>query len=251
MKILSSLEGTLTSFGGQALDAWAITRSAKHWGVFARVPDNSNKVSNTQIAQGDQANPNVPANGTKLEFNDGSGNNVKIRKILSAAHVGDVDITRKSAISTAPQEDGSFVSYNKVMSPYTITIDMICDGSDTGNIGANLLPFFLRGKSREAPAIKRQIIEALDFLVQDTNLYYVSTPEKIYRNANIIAYEVKRGIANPNGPKLGVDMLAIQLTMQEVRSTQSFRNRNSESQYPQGAPVQNNGSTQPTMLAKS
>lgn len=73
--------------------------------------------------------------------------------------------------------------------------------------------------------------------MEDTETYYVSTPEKIYNNANITGYRINRA---PNGTS---DMLVVDLTVQEVRTIKA--SGYVRAQKPSGEKKQNNGTVQP------
>ncbi|MCX5619465.1 phage baseplate protein [Bombella pollinis] len=223
MSALTSLRATASSFGGDALENWAIQRAARQWGIFTN--------PKTEAKKGWQTT------ATKLLGNDvttlfGKGP----KRVLSAAHVSSLKIEEKSSICTAPQENTSFTSYNKVAAPYTATIRMICDGSETGNLAENLLPGFLRGALGVGPdAVKSDFTKTLVNLVKDTNLYVVITPEHNYRNANITGYSFTRASDGT------ADYIVADITLQEVR--QSATSLWPESQKPQGSPTQNMGTT--------
>ncbi|PHI97580.1 hypothetical protein BG621_02195 [Parasaccharibacter apium] len=223
MSALTSLRATASSFGGDALENWAIQRAARQWGIFtdARTPP----------TRGWQTT------ATKLLGNDvttlfGKGP----KRVLSAAHVSSLKVEEKSSICTAPQENTSFTSYNKVAAPYTATIRMICDGSETGNLAENLLPGFLRGALDVGPdAVKSSFVNTLATLVKDTNLYTVITPEYNYKNANITGYSFTRASDGT------ADYIVADITLHEVRQSNSFPS--SATRHPQGAPTQNTGRT--------
>jgi hypothetical protein len=75
-----------------------------------------------------------------------------------------VDYSKDYQVSTAPQENGAFLSYNKVERPYTVTISMTKGG---------------------ALADRSAFIAALETLDASLDLYNAVTPEKTYLNGNI------------------------------------------------------------------
>ncbi|MXV35733.1 MULTISPECIES: hypothetical protein [unclassified Saccharibacter] len=223
-KALTDISGTLSSFAGGAIDNWAIQRAARQWGIFSHPAQETTgflkKVGNVL---GDDVS-NIFTKGPK--------------KVLSAAHVEALEFAERSDISTAPQEEGNFVSYNKVFEPYTATIRFICDGSETGNIGENLLPGFVKGILGDGPdKVRRDFMTTLAALVKDTTLYYIATPERIYKHANIISYRVGRKAEG------GVDMIVVDVQVQEVR--QSKKTGWVKTKHPQGAQTQDAGNVQP------
>ncbi|MXV58359.1 MULTISPECIES: phage baseplate protein [unclassified Saccharibacter] len=233
MKILAGLEGTASAFAGQALEGWDIARAAKHWGIFKREAET---VTEKGEDGKDQAIPVYNATKNENGIISKPTRSYVFKKILGASHVETLEISKSSSISSAPQEDGAFLSYNKVKNPYQVTIRLICDGSDSGNMWENMLPGFVRGFMGDGiDAVKQAFIKELDTIVDDTDLYYVSTPEKMYSNANIIGYRIHRG---PDGTS---DMLIADITLQEVRQTGTSQ---WTAKYPQGAKMVDMGHVQ-------
>ncbi|GBQ07272.1 phage baseplate protein [Saccharibacter floricola] len=235
MKILSGLEGTASAVAGQALEGWAIARAAKHWGIFKREEE-------TVTEKGDDGKDHAIPVYNATEIKDGvvhkPTRSYVTKKILGASHVETLEMSKSSTLSTAPQEDGAFLSYNKIKNPYQVTLRLICDGSESGNMWENMLPGFVRGLMGDGiDSVKKAFIKELDSIVDDTGLYYVSTPEKMYSNANIISYRIKRASDGTS------DMLVIDITLQEVRSAKT--SGWVKTKYPQGAPKQNTGTVVP------
>ncbi|MCX5617015.1 hypothetical protein NQF87_08545 [Bombella sp. TMW 2.2559] len=218
---MADLSASLTSFAGSAIDGWAIQRAARQWGIFRRYQDR-------------EASPVARVLG------DGLDNIIGRRpdRILSAAHVESLGIHEESTISKSPQALGNFSSYNKVYEPFTATIRFICDGSETGSIVENLLPGFVRGLLGDGPdTVRKDFVATLAALVKDTNLYFVATPERVYKHANIISYRIDRKAEG------GVDMIVADVTLQEVRSTK--KTGWVTVKHPQGAQTQNGGAVTP------
>lgn len=221
MSSLSSIRASLSGFAGSAIDNWAIQRAARQWGIFKRYQDRQ---------------PSVAARVLGDDVDNLFGKAPE--RILSAAHVETLGVNESSTISKAPQELGNFSSYNKVYEPFTATIRFICDGSETGSIAENLLPGWLKGAIGNGPdSVRRDFINTLASLVKDTNLYYVATPERIYKHANIISYRIDRKSDQ------GVDMIVADVTLQEVRSTK--KTGWVTVKHPQGAQTQNGGAVTP------
>lgn len=210
---------SFASFAGGATDNWSIQRAARQWGIFLRYQER--KPSLAARALGDDVD-NLFGKGPK--------------RVLSAAHVESLDMTRQTAVSTAPQEDGAFMAYDKVQQPFQGTIRFICDGSETGSIAENLLPGFVRGLLGNGPdAIKRNFMSTLDSLVKDTKLYFIATPQRIYKRANIVGYRFTRNLET-------ADYLAVDVMVQEIRSAKTSGWVNSK--HPQGAQKENGGYVQ-------
>src|SRR6185312_14637124 len=97
-------------------------------------------------------------------------------------------------ISDYPLMDGTFSSFNKVKVPYDLRMVMTCQGKNyvqellqsvtqqvdqaLGNLG---LAF---GQPMDRPAFLQQ----LDAMLADTKTYDVVTPDKVYKNVNLVGY---------------------------------------------------------------
>ncbi len=122
-------------------------------------------------------------------------------------------------ISDYPVMDGSFASFNKVKVPYDLRMVMTCQGLNyvqevlqsvtqqidqaLGNLG---LAF---GQPMDRPAFLQQ----LDAMLDDTKLYDVVTPDKVYKNVNLVSYNH----AKKNDD--GATMIIAELLFREVRET--------------------------------
>ena len=222
MSTLTSLRASASAYGGEALENWAVQRAARQWGIFRRPSaDQFSTITSSGFTR-----------STDGSFSGLSGQ--APRRVLSAAHVESLRMDEQSDICTAPQENGTFTSYNKVFLPYRAMIRMICDGSETGSLGENLLPGFIRSAIGLGPdTVRKDFLDTLSRLVKDTSLYFVATPEGIYPNANITGYSFTRTAEN------GVDVISANITIQEVR--QGSTSRWTVSRYPQGAQTRNTG----------
>lgn len=158
--------------------------------------------------------------------------------VLSAAHVHGIEYEKRAAISDAPRENGSFMSYNKVQSPYNARVTLICDGSETGsNELVNAFKDTVKGiPGAVGLSVRQSFLATLDRIVADTNLYSVVTPEKTYINANIVGYRWRRASES------GLTMLVSEVELQEVRLTAASSYTNTRK--PQGACVIQNGTVQ-------
>lgn len=223
MSTLTSLRASVSASGGDALENWAVQRAARQWGIFRRpAADQSGSITSSP---GFSRSSDGPFSILQSQAP---------RRILSAAHVKSLRLDEQSSICSAPQENGTFTSYNKVFLPYRAVIRMVCDGSETGSLGENLLPGFIRSAIGLGPdTVRKDFLETLSRLVKDTNLYFVATPEGIYPNANITGYSFTRTAEN------GVDIITANITIQEVR--QGSTSRWTGSRYPQGAQTRNTG----------
>lgn len=101
--------------------------------------------------------------------------------------VGGVDYSRDYRISTYPQEQGAFASYNKVQVPFRA-----------------VLTFFISTTRFEFLSSVEQAVATLD-------LYVVATPEWSYPNANLTHYSYRRDSRN------GVTLIRVDVWAEEVR----------------------------------
>ena len=109
-----------------------------------------------------------------------------------------VDFNNEWAIPDYPVEQGSFAQYNKISTPYNAKVRMAKGSPTSGLGGVNARSTFL---------------SALEAAAASTNLYDVRTPEKIYRNANILSYSYSRTTSN------GAAMIVADIALMEVRTT--------------------------------
>jgi hypothetical protein len=105
----------------------------------------------------------------------------------------------ESRVSDYPQEDGAFESYNKVQLPYAAVVSLACGGD----------------VQRRA-----NFLSAVEQAKQSTDLYSIVTPEIVYLNANVVAYDYRRTQRD------GATLLTVDLHVEEVRvnATASFAN---------------------------
>ena len=164
---------------GTVLDDALITNAASQWGIFSNTGD----------------------------------------CVLSAAHVLSVEAESQYHIATAPLEEGSFVSYNKVATPRQHRIRMVCDGSELG-LGSSLAGVFMPpalsnlGSGAEL-YVRKAFFETLTQLEADLTLYAVLTPERKYSNVNITGHRWLRNAQH------GITMPVVEITLQEVRMAQA------------------------------
>ena len=133
----------------------------------ARDPNNTDG-DNQDIAPAtsDTASTASNASGPQWGIVDQSG-----MLVLAPDSVIAVDYSKDYQVSTAPQENGAFISYNKVERPYSIVVTM--------TIGATL-------SDRSA------FLNTLEDLEASLDLYNAVTPEKTYLNGNITKVSYNR-----------------------------------------------------------
>lgn len=161
---------------------------------------------------------------------DSAGN-----RVLTAARVMSLDGQSSYQISDAPMEEGAFASYNKVTAPRAYRVLMVCDGSEAGSGGiSDLISMYSIGTGDIY--VRKNFLDTLEVLEQDTNLYSVTTPEKVYRNVNIVGSRWSRSSRG------GITMPAVEIMLQEVRLTATSSISNAHE--PQGQATQTNGTVQ-------
>lgn len=135
-------------------------------------------------------------------------------RILTAAHVCGIEHERRYQNSTAPTENGGFVSYNKVKYPHLTRFLMVCDGSESGSTASPDFRQVLGSITGAAPlSVRKSFFDTLESLVADTNLYDIYMPERSYSNANIVGFRFRRD------EREGVTMPVVEIELQEVRNS--------------------------------
>jgi len=100
------------------------------------------------------------------------------------------DFNHEFVLSTFPIEEGSFSTYNKVAKPFEARLVF--------NKGGSL-------------ADRSTFMDTLESVVQDTNLYVLSTPERAYQPVNIPRYRLRRRA------EAGFQLISVEVTVQEIR----------------------------------
>ncbi len=115
---------------------------------------------------------------------------VKLKPVVTPDSIRDFGYSNEWNIATAPTQNGAFADYNRTNNPFEITLRMTKGGTETDR------QKFLKQ------------IEDLD----STQLYDIITPEKTYRNVNLMRYEVQR-----QGEKGAFWLSEVDLTFREIR----------------------------------
>lgn len=102
----------------------------------------------------------------------------------------DYDATQESKVVTMPVEKGSFAGYNKVASPYDVTVRLARAGT---------------------PETLAKFINDLERFANGTDLVSVVTPRRVYTNANIESF--KHGTKRESGTSI----LIAELSLVEIR----------------------------------
>ncbi|MCH4143176.1 phage baseplate protein [Acetobacter peroxydans] len=139
--------------------------------------------------------------------------------VLTSGRVRALDVQAFSYVCDAPQEQGAFLSYNKVRQPSQYRVEMLCDGSGpvfgAAAGGSGVLESLLAATGLVGPSadmlMRRGFLQTLESLVDDLNLYSVVTPEVTYSNVNVQSYSLRREAQH------GVTLLWAGITLQEIR----------------------------------
>ena len=141
--------------------------------------------------------------------------------LLLADSVKSVQFRSESKISSAPLEQGSFTSYNKVVEPYTANVMMTKGSGGVIERGA--------------------FLALLDGFKNSTDLFMVITPEAVYPNCNILGYDYVREAGD------GARMIKVNIRLQEVREVTA---EYSETQMPESTKTVNNGTVEASQITK-
>jgi len=133
--------------------------------------------------------------------------------IVLADNVVSLNHKNSSRISHAPVEKGSFASYNKVLDPSNITVQLSKGSGGTLERGA--------------------FLTQLEILQKSTLKFYIITPEYVYKNYNITGTDLARSAQD------GATLIKVNLTLEEVREVAAeYSNSNAN---PEDNPTQDKG----------
>ena len=142
--------------------------------------------------------------------------------VVSADTVVEFSYKEEYVVADYPIETGAFVSYDKVYQPFDVRVRYVAGGSD---------------------ANRQALLQSIEAIVGDLNLYDVVSPEAVYTNANVVHFDYRRTSSN------GVKLLAVDVWLREVRiagtsAPSGFDMSNAAS--PAAADPVNGGTVQPT-----
>lgn len=103
-------------------------------------------------------------------------------------------------ITSHPVEMGTFSSINKVAIPFDIRMTLCCAGNQS-LVSSLALGYML----------KTDFLAQLESMLNDVKLYYIATPDAIYRGCNLVHYDYERTARS------GASMIIADLYFQEVR----------------------------------
>lgn len=131
----------------------------------------------------------------------------------------DFDNSNEWKIADFPIQDGEFSSYNKVVIPYTASVKLSKGGSLQD---------------------RKNLLDKIQSIAGDTNLYSILTPEKQYPDVNILRYAIRR--LGREGAYFFADLEIFFRNIQSVSSQYSTTTANTvNAQNPAATPSQNLG----------
>jgi len=122
------------------------------------------------------------------------GGNKSGNPVLTPDSVLSLEWHGEERISDYPVQNGQFVSYNKVKVPFDLRMVMTCQGlnyvqdalqSVTQSLNQALSNI---GLAFGQPMSRDAFLRQLDEMLASTDLYDVVTPDKVYQNVNLVAY---------------------------------------------------------------
>jgi len=122
------------------------------------------------------------------------GGNKSGNPVLTPDSVLSLEWHGEERISDYPVQNGQFVSYNKVKVPFDLRMVMTCQGK---NVVQNALQSVTQslnqalsniGLAFGQPMGRDAFLRQLDEMLASTDLYDVVTPDKVYQNVNLVAY---------------------------------------------------------------
>lgn len=149
---------------------------------------------------------------------DSLGDLVGAGRISNQFSMVDFEYKQDASISDYPVEQGSFLSYNKVQSPYAVRARVAAGGSESN---------------------RQALIDAAQAAANTLDLYDVVTPEAVYRSCNVDHIDYKR-----SSTRAGLIVMDIWLTEVRVTATAAF----STTKQPTAAGQQGLGNVQPRDL---
>lgn len=134
----------------------------------------------------------------------------------SGQSVGDMEFRIEHRISTAPQEQGAFMSYNKVSTPFAGRVTYIVSGTQ---------------------AQRTQFLGQVIALQNSLTLLTLVMPEYNYPSCTVTHHDFRRTSRN------GLTMLSVDIWVEQVRVTGTAAYSNTAT--PSAAPQTNGGTVQP------
>lgn len=169
------------------------------------------------------------------------------RAVLVSDTVRSIEFRSEYHVSSYPIEEGGFVSFNKVKTPFDVRIGFVNGGqrqiAGVGGILTTLIPglglaSLITGSSMQEGR-RTAFLSALDSMMFQTDqLFTVVTPERSYFNTTLTHYEYNR--EREGG---GASMILVEVWCQEVRLSATKTTTTTE--LPSGQNAQSTGTVQP------
>ncbi|MDR3533946.1 MAG: hypothetical protein P4L90_25700 [Rhodopila sp.] len=138
---------------------------------------------------------------------------------IGGQSVADLEYRQDSRISTAPQEQGAFLSYNKVALPFSGRVTYVLSGAE---------------------ALRGAFLQQVKAVQASLTLLNLVMPEYTYLNCNVVHHDFRRV------SRRGVTMFAVDIWVEEVRITGTTAYSNT--QTASGANQVDGGTVQPQNL---
>lgn len=114
--------------------------------------------------------------------------------VLTPDSVLSLEWRGEERISDYPVQNGQFVSYNKVKVPFDLRVVMTCQGLNVVQDALKPVTQLINqalsnvGLAFGQPMTRDAFLRQLDSMLDSTDLYDVVTPDKVYSNVNLVAY---------------------------------------------------------------
>jgi hypothetical protein len=163
------------------------------------------------------------------------GGNKSGNPVLTPDSVLSLEWHGEERVSDYPVQQGEFVSYNKVKVPFDMRMVMTCQGlnyvqdalqSVTQSLNQALSNI---GLAFGQPMSRDAFLRQLDEMLASTDLYDVVTPDKVYQNVNLVAYNHAK--KNDEGGTL----IIAELMFREIRESGKAQYANATTSV--GAPI--------------
>lgn len=167
------------------------------------------------------AGQSTSAGGFMASVSGKLGGNKSGNPVLTPDSVLSLEWHGEERISDYPVQQGQFVSYNKVKVPFDLRMVMTCQGLNVVQEALQSVTQSLDqalsnvGLAFGQPMSRDAFLKQLDTMLQSTDLYDVVTPDKVYQNVNLVAYNHAK--KNDEGGTL----IIAELMFREIRESGS------------------------------
>lgn len=151
------------------------------------------------------------------------------KPVLTPDSVVSLEWHGEERISDYPVQNGQFASYNKVAVPFDLRMVVTCQGLNYVQSALQSVTQSLDqalgqlGLAFGQPMSRDAFLRQLDTMLASTDLYNVVTPDKVYENVNLIAYNHAK--KNDEGGTL----IIAELMFKEVRESGNAQYSNNAS----------------------